>query len=563
VNFLSAVLEEEEMKLRLVLCPLLCPILLCGILGLPASVLSAQTIRERETFRGLTNPQAVTDTLPGPKYMREHVVDGKLRVTLQDAVVLTLANNSNVRLQELNIENSKYSLLASHSPFDPSVQASFSSQGQLSQAYTQLTGAPALGSLSSLNQITQLNYSQTFETGTNIQFNFNATKYSSNSTFNFFNPSLSSFLGFQFTQPLLRNRWLFANRAPLVIARRNVRASRATFEAQVSSTIQQVVGQYWNVVQARGNLEVAQKSLDAAEATYKHDKRALELGALPPLDIYRSESQVAGRRVQVIQSEYALRQAEDAFRQSVGADLDPYFRALDLDLTEPPEPGEELRSVDAATALQQAMGKRPELEAARQSLANDDTSIRLAHNNLLPDLRVNGNYSGNGLNNLATAQGVAAGGFGDSLNQLFGFGFPSYGFGLTLNLPVKNRSGQAALGSALISRSRDLYTERQIKEQITYDVSNAVHQLEEAKINIAASKESVDLARKTMAAEQRKYELGTGQIFLVLEAQTELAAAEQGLLQAEVSYRLAVAAVDYATGQLLEPYGVQIAELTR
>jgi len=551
------------MKLRLVLCPLLCPILLCGLLCLPASILSAQTIRERETFRGLTNPQAVTDTLPGPKYMREHVVDGKLRLTLQDAVVLTLANNSNVRLQELNIENSKYSLLASHSPFDPSVQASFSSQGQLSQAYTQLTGAPALGSLSSLNQITQLNYSQTFETGTNIQFNFNATKYSSNSTFNFFNPSLSSFLGFQFTQPLLRNRWLFANRAPLVIARRNVRASRATFEAQVSSTVQQVVGQYWNVVQARGNLEVAQKSLDAAEATYKHDKRALELGALPPLDIYRSESQVAGRRVQVIQSEYALRQAEDAFRQTVGADLDPYFRALDLDLTEPPEPGEELRSVDAATALQQAMGKRPELEAARQSLANDDTSIRLAHNNLLPDLRVNGNYSGNGLNNLATAQGVAAGGFGDSLNQLFGFGYPSYGFGLTLNLPVKNRSGQAALGSALISRSRDLYTERQIKEQITYDVSNAVHQLEEAKINIAASKESVDLARKTMAAEQRKYELGTGQIFLVLEAQTELAAAEQGLLQAEVSYRLAVAAVDYSTGNLLEPYGVQIAELTR
>ena len=551
------------MKLRLVLCPLLCPILLCGLLCLPASILSAQTIRERETFRGLTNPQAVTDTLPGPKYMREHVVDGKLRLTLQDAVVLTLANNSNVRLQELNIENSKYSLLASHSPFDPSVQASFSSQGQLSQAYTQLTGAPALGSLSSLNQITQLNYSQTFETGTNIQFNFNATKYSSNSTFNFFNPSLSSFLGFQFTQPLLRNRWLFANRAPLVIARRNVRASRATFEAQVSSTVQQVVGQYWNVVQARGNLEVAQKSLDAAEATYKHDKRALELGALPPLDIYRSESQVAGRRVQVIQSEYALRQAEDAFRQTVGADLDPYFRALDLDLTEPPEPGEELRSVDAATALQQAMGKRPDLEAARQSLANDDTSIRLAHNNLLPDLRVNGNYSGNGLNNLATAQGVAAGGFGDSLNQLFGFGYPSYGFGLTLNLPVKNRSGQAALGSALISRSRDLYTERQIKEQITYDVSNAVHQLEEAKINIAASKESVDLARKTMAAEQRKYELGTGQIFLVLEAQTELAAAEQGLLQAEVSYRLAVAAVDYSTGNLLEPYGVQIAELTR
>ena len=546
------------MKLRLVLCPIVLAVLL---LSVSASILAAQTIRERETFHGLTNPKTVTDTLPGPQYLREHVVDGKLRLTLQDAIVLVLANNTNVRLQQLNIENAKYSLLGAHSAFDPFVQSSFSSQGQRSQTYTQLAGAPS--GLSTLNQLTQANYSQTLETGTNFQLNFNATKYSSNSTFNSVNPSITSSFGFQFTQPLLRNRWLFANRAPLVIARRNLRGSRALFEAQVSGTIQQVVGQYWNVVQARGNLEVSQKSLEAAEATYKHDKRSLELGALPPLDIYRSESQVAGRRVQVIQSEYALKQAEDIFRQTVGADLDPYFRALDLNLTEPPEPQEELRSIDAATALQQALGKRPELEAAHQSLANDDTSIRLAHNNLLPDLRLSGNYSGNGLNNIGTASQVSTGGLGDSLNQLFGFGYPTYGFGLTLNLPVRNRSGQAALGNALVSRSRDLYTERQIKEQITYDVSNAVHQLEEAKISIAASKDAVELARKTMAAEQRKYELGTGQIFLVLEAQTELASAEQGLLQAEVSYRLAVAAVDYATGNLLDPYGVQITELTR
>lgn len=552
------------MKLRLVLCP----ILLC----LVGSVLLAQTARERETFRGLTNPQTLSDTLPGPKYMREHVVDGKLRLTLQDAVVLTLIDNSNVRLQELNIETAKYALLGAHSPFDPLVQGTFSTQGQRSQTYSELSGAPTTGaSLSTLNQVTQVNYIQTLETGTNFQVNFNATKYSSNSTFDFFDPSLSSFLGFQFTQPLLRNRWLFANRAPLVIARRNLRASRSIFEAQVSGTIQQVVTQYWNVVQARGSLEVARKSLDAAEATYNHDKRALELGALPPLDIYRSESQVAGRRVTVIQSEYALKQTEDAIRQTLGADVDLYFRAIDLDLTDSPEIGEELRSIDAATALQQALDKRPELEAARQSLANDDTSIRLAHNNLLPDLQLSGNYSGNGLGgneyNLnvplnVPPQLISTGGFGDSLNQLFGFGYPSYGFSLILNLPVKNRSGQAALGNALVSRRRDLYTERQIREQITFDVSNAVHQLEQAKIGIAANKEAVDLARKTMAAEQRKYELGSGQIFLVLEAQTELALAEQSLLQAEIGYRVAVAAVDYATGNLLEPYGVQITELT-
>jgi outer membrane protein TolC len=60
------------------------------------------------------------------------------------------------------------------------------------------------------------------------------------------------------------------------------------FEAQVSDAILQTVSQYWNVVQVRGNLDVAKKSQDAAEASYKRDKRALELGALAPLDIYRS-----------------------------------------------------------------------------------------------------------------------------------------------------------------------------------------------------------------------------------------------------------------------------------
>jgi outer membrane protein TolC len=114
-----------------------------------------------------------------------------------------------------------------------------------------------------------------------------------------------------------------------------------------------------------------------------------------------------------------------------------------------------------------------------------------------------------------------------------------------------------------VGRRNDLYSQRQIREQVILDVSNAVHQLEQAKLSIVAGKEALDLAKKTMAAEQRKYELGSGTIFLVLEAQTEVATAEQSLLQAEVGYQLAVAAIDHATGELLEPYHVQIAELTK
>ena len=104
-------------------------------------------------------------------------------------------------------------------------------------------------------------------------------------------------MNFSVTQPLLRGNGRFVNRAPILIARRNVAQSTAQFEGQVSDSLYQLVGAYWSVVQARENMKIAQKSQDLAQASYDRDKRALELGALPPLDIYRSEAEVANRKV--------------------------------------------------------------------------------------------------------------------------------------------------------------------------------------------------------------------------------------------------------------------------
>jgi outer membrane protein TolC len=518
-----------------------------------------------EAYRDLMTPQTRSGKLGAPEHMRDYVVDGKLRLTLRDAVALTLENNSQVRIQETQIETSKFSLLGAHAPFDPIVGSidSINSQIQPPFAFLESTG----GSIFNANfkqtvKNLQFTYQQTFETGTNVQAGLLTSINSSNFSFGFFNPFTNSALTFQFTQPLLRNGWLGANRAPLIIARRNLEMSRASFSAQVNDNILAAVGQYWLVVQAHGNLEVARASMDEAEQTYKHDKRSLELGALPPLDIYRSEAQVASRRVQVIQSEYALKQAEDNLRLTIGADQDPTFQALDLELTEKAEPEGELRTIDAATAMRAALTKRPEFDATRAALARDEAQIRLAHNHLLPQLDLLGLYASNGLG------GTGLNGAGQPvssswLSQTFGFSYPTYEAQVTLNLPLKNRAAKAEMGTALVARRSDLYSQRQIREQVTLDVANAVHQLEQAKLGIVAGKESLDLANKTLAAEQRKYELGSSTVFFVLDAQTQVAAAQQGLLQAEIGYQLAVAAVDHATGELLEPYHVQIADLTK
>lgn len=517
--------------------------------------------QQHEGYRDYATAQVRSDKLGAPEHLRNYVTDGKLRLSLRDAVVLTLENNSLIRIQETQVEFSKFSLLGAHAPFDPSLSTSYNVNSTTSPPFSQLQGTGTAPTVNSTTQFAQFTYTQTFETGTNVQAGLNSNNNYTNNSFNIYNPYINSFLNFQFTQPLLRNGWLFPNRAPLVIARRNLDQSKANFAAEVSNNILQAVAQYWAVVEARGSLEVAKSSMDAAEATYKRDKRALELGALPPLDIYRSESQVASRRVQVIQSEYALKQTEDQLRMTIGADQDPNIQALDLVPTERPESDGELRTIDVATALQQALNKRPELDATRAALARDETSIRLAHNHLLPELDLTAQYASNGLGGTqftSTGQKVVS----SSVNQVFGFNYPTYYAQLSVSLPLKNRAAKAEMGNALVSRRSDLYNERQLREQVMLDVNNAVHQLEQAKLSIAAGKESLALAKKNTAAEQRKYELGLGSIFLVLEAQTEEASAEQDLLQAEVGYQLAVAGLDHATGELLEPYHIQIAELT-
>jgi outer membrane protein len=256
-----------------------------------------------------------------------------------------------------------------------------------------------------------------------------------------------------------------------------------------------------------------------------------------------------------------LKQAEDALRETIGADQDPMFQALDLQLTEKPEPEGELLTIDTLTAMQKAMAKRPEFDAAKSALARDEAQIQVARNHLLPQLDLQALYASNGLGGTTGISGTGTPISSSWVNQLFGFGYPTYQAQLTLSLPLKNHAAKAEMGTALVSRRNDLYGERRVREQVLLGVNNAVHQLEQAKLTIVAGKEALDLAQKNAGAEQRKYELGSGTIFLVLEAQTELAQAQQNLLQAQVGYQRAVAAVDHATGELLEPYHLQLADL--
>lgn len=516
---------------------------------------------EPEWFKLVAQRPPRPSTIPSPEHLKDYVVNGKLRLTLEQSIQLALANSTAVRIDELTYQSSANNILAAYGAFDPVVTSSFGASRSSTPESTALGGASVL---SSLSQTFQSNYFQQFQTGTTFSTNIDVSRSNSNNSFNTFNPSIPTQIEFSVSQPLLRNFGLFPNRAPILIARRNLHESRMSFEEEVSSIIQSVVSQYWVVVLARESLEVDKESVAQAQASYDHDKRALELGALGPYDIFQSESNLASRKVTVTQADYSLRESEDALRLLIGADIDSGVSALDLDLVESSEPTGELVTADLGQIMGKAHVKRPEYEFQNDALAVDDMEIRLAHNQLLPSLSLSGFYSGSGLagNQLDTSTTpptvVSAIGLGTALGQAIQFTSPTYGFNLSLTLPIRNRPGEATLATTEISKRRDLYGTRLVEENIQLEARNAVNNLEVAKLSLAQAKVALDLAKKNLEGEQKKYELGTVQIFELLQIQLQLTSAEQAVIQAQVSYQLALVALDHATGEILEHHNVQI-----
>jgi outer membrane protein TolC len=517
---------------------------------IPPAPLTPQLTPTHVSTGHLFSRPAAPMQLQGPSRVDDFIHEGKLRLSLEDAIVLTLLNNSDVNVNRAQFDLSQFAVQRAHAAFDPLFVAGFAPTRSISPSTSTLNGA---STLSTLSQTTSTGFSQTFQSGTGVSVGLSTTRFTTNSSFATVNPSFTSGLTFGISQPLMRRFGMFANRAPIIIAQRGVRQSRANFEAQLNDTVQRVINQYWDVVQSHKTLEVLKKSLELAEASYQRDKRALELGALPPLDIYRSESQVAQRKVTVIQAEYSLKQVEDTLRQTVGADLDARAGALDLELTDSAETSK-VEIVDLQGALATALKDRPEIESQNQQLAIDDANARLASNNMRPDLNLSATYTSNGLGGIVFDNSgalLSAGGFGDSLSQLGGFNFPTYGINLQLRFPIHNSAAAADLGTALVSKRRSLYQMRSIQQSIATEVKNAVHDLEQAELVMTAAQTSRELAQKNLAAEQRKYELGAQTIFFVLDAQSQLSQAEQSVVAAQIFYQKALAEVDHATGSLL------------
>jgi outer membrane protein TolC len=494
--------------------------------------------------------------------INERLVDGKLHLKLKDFLELVLKNNTDIALTRLEVYNAVDAITAAKAPYDPQFSASFNAERSVSPQFTQISGA---ATLSDLTQTSSLSYQQILPTGETVNAGYTAVRSSTNDAFDFFNPNTFGALSLQILQPLWRDRNNIENRGPLQIARSQLQITSEISAASIADTVALAATQYWSAIRDRDNIRVERQTFDLAQKSYAHDKQALELGAIASLDIYQSESQVADRKRGLVEAEYTYKASLDGLRRLIGADLTPQFRALDIVLEDDPAalpPRSDVHPFDQA--LEEAMRARPELSAAHRRVGVDQINADIARNSLKPRLDLIAQGSGSGLNGLSAAVigplGVttpaASTGFGTTLGQSLSFAYPTYGGALQLVLPFRNSAASAQLSDALVNKTRDRYSERQVQQQITLDVRQAINSIELAAATIEAAITARDLSVKNVDAEQQKYELGSSTAFELLGSQNQLATSESALLDANVVYQQAWISYQRATWTLLDGLGM-------
>ncbi len=500
-----------------------------------------------------------------PVRLDDYVVDSKLELSVKSYLNLVMANNPNVSIQKLTVAISDDAITRGLGIFDPLATASFFATRTLSGSTSAVNGATTLNSLS---QPLNIGVQQLLPSGATYNIGYSDSKFSTNSSFATFNPSYSSSLLLNFSQPLLRGRGSFITKLPITIARSRLRASQYTFEDQLIQIVLFAEQAYWSVVGARENVRVAEESLKLADTALTRARKELELGASSPLDIFQPEQSYANAQLSLTQARYSLEQNENALRMQMGADLDPKYRNMPIVLTEPVTPPPS-SAIDKEQMVEQAMRNRQDLKSSRQSLDVDDLQIRQANDQLRPNLSLSGQYGSSGTGGPQYLRqdvfgggsqivSVLPGGVTDALGQMFGFGLPTYGFGLTLSLPLKNHTAAANLADASVSKKLDAFRLRSAEQGVRLQVLNAISNLENSRASVELAKTARELAQKRVDAENKKYELGIDTIFFLLTAQTDLTTAESQLVNQTINFRLSQLALLRALGTLLEERGIAV-----
>jgi outer membrane protein len=549
--------------------------------------------------------------------------DGKLELSLQDAIELALENSLDIAVQrydpwiaDTTILKTKAGGVGGGTPgalfnsstaslpllsYDPTVSSTILIDDRstpVNNPFISGTGTASLAGLKSHSAQFNNQVSKGFETGTNLTVSWNNTRSSSTSSANFFNPAVQSTLTIGFSQQLLSGFGLFVNTRNIQIAKNNRKIADWAFAQQAITTITNTITAYWELVYARENVKVQQQAVTVSEKLYNDNRKQLGAGTMAPLDVTRAESELATNHQNFIVAQTVQLQDEQILKNAISKDpMAPNLINVEIITTDLPTQPAIIENPSFEDSMKEAFAKRPDLQEQVYNVKNAGIDVRATRNALLPILILSGQYSSVGLAGDSAIKGAptftssgvpvvdstgapvfvngielfeptvhtpSAGtnqaGFTTAQSQIFHSRFPDYSVQLTLNLPLRNRAAQADNARALLSQ-RQLETEvQQLRNAALLDVRNSYIALTQDRAQVESASKARELQQQTFDAEQKKYRLGASTVYNVILTQRDLIAAQGTELRALANLEEAKANYERALGRTLEVNHVTVAD---
>ncbi|MGH9774561.1 MAG: TolC family protein [Candidatus Acidiferrales bacterium] len=552
------------------------------------------------------------------------IKDGKMYLSIDDAISLALENNLDIGVQRYGPWIAQTDLLRAmgggairgssgtgtatalgsiaSASFDPVINTSLNwsrASIPVNNPFISGTGVATLSALTNQTAQANVDYTQGFHTGTSIALGLDNTRSSTTSPASLFNPAVQSVMFINVQQQLLNGFGLLPNTRFIIEAKYEQEVAKLAFSGQVITSVTAVENNYWELVFSRQNVQVEESAVAADEKLYEDNKKQLEIGTMAPLDVVTAQSQLASDQQALIVAQTTQLQQQTNLlnlltRNPMSADL------LDVELvpTTPVFAPEQTENMSLTDAVKEAWQKRVEVLEAEYNLKTAGVEVKATKNALLPVLTLFGQYSaqglaGNSTSSVSTPTGTftanlnspvvdkngnpigqqfvgipvftttvtkAQGGLGGSLSQIFNSNFPTYSIGLNLSFPVRNRAAQADSARALLDERQAETQFRQLENTVAVDVRNAQITLKQDRIRVDAAVKARELAEQTLDAEQKKYQLGASTVYNVILKQRDLTTARGNEIRAKADLVEARVSFDRAMGRTLDVNNISMAD---
>jgi len=567
-------------------------------------------------YRSIRIPEPLLTNSPRVDQL---IRDGKLELTLQDAVELALENSMDIAVSRYNpwfadtdilqteaggqpfgITGAEVRQSFANVPFlnyDPTITTQISYDDRITPVNNPFISGTGLTNLVTglASHTAQYSNSVTegFSTGTTATLAWNNTRSSSSSSVNFFNPAVQSALVVTLQQQLLNGFGRFINRRNIMIAKNNRKLADYVFEAQAITTVTSTITAYWELVFARANVEVFQQAVATSQRLYGDNKKQLEIGTMAPLDVTRAEAQLALDQQNLIIAQTAKLQDEQILKNAISKDpLAPNFINVEVIPTDKATPPEATEAPSFEESIKEAFQKRPELLEQQINITNAGIDARATGIALRPTATLFAQYTSQGLAGVSPITGTPTTGAGAAIvdangnpiagffepttsvpvtgkseagfttaqNQIFHNQFPDYLVGINIQIPIRNRSAQATNQRTILQLRQIEAQMQQLKNLAVVDVRNTFIALQQGRVQVETASEQRKLQQQTFDAEQKKYQLGASTVYQVILTQRDLVSAQGAELRALANLLEAKAAYERAVGRTLEVNRVSIAD---